>query len=133
MKVYLHGAREGQTIVINGASFVDGVAEVSEAMFHYLASYYGAKSVPVSEKVAEEIIVGGKKPEEDGAEILHQVLESRREQISIKRSENEKLLDEIETSKNFGVVKSFVKKATGITPKNKEHAIQLLKGVRDTT
>lgn len=49
MKCYLHGPREGETIVINGVQFINGVADMPTLPI-YFERYYNVKDYPPQER-----------------------------------------------------------------------------------
>jgi hypothetical protein len=152
--LYLHGPREGQTIKIRGVQFIAGVAEYP-TFPKSLEKFYGVKDTPpkgfekIKQPKGQEIKFGAK--ELDQKELAKSIQELAKDvqesDVSVnneqedKEKEQKELRELIESKKkdlsedklktfddfnNWGKWKSYVKKTTGLNPKNKVLADQIM-------
>jgi len=155
LKLYLHGPREGQTIKIRDVHFVDGVAEYP-TFPKSLARYYGVKDFPpesfnnIKQPKGQEITFGVKEldQEELAKSIKEQAKEANDGEMQDEEGQQEKeiaqkeLRELIEAQKlelsrerikkmsdfgnNFPKYKAYVKELTGLSPRGKKQAKELL-------
>jgi hypothetical protein len=132
MKVYLHGGRTGHTFSIKDVQFVDGVAEVDE-LSTYLERYYAVKPYPPeghpdNNKGEEDGVQTeeGQEAEEvndqsqDGYDELLKVVEEKKKEL------NKPKIKTMEDFDKFFEYKAYVKELTGITPKTKKQAEEVM-------
>lgn len=129
MRLMLTGGRAGKTERIAGVQFVDGFAEWP-SLPRVLERYYGVvEAVEEVESGLQTEEVEEKAEVVDDSDLLKQVIEAKKKEIEEKAEQVENLsLDGVDwKSMPFLTQKAFIKKITGVAPKNKTEAYAVMK------
>jgi hypothetical protein len=138
----LVGPNAGKTIRIRDYQFVEGICKVSSVP-QTLIKYYGAvvddgkvQEQETKEEVTAETVdespedakeVPSQAEEDNGQAILRQVIEAKKREIETKEAEVEPTKYKTqEDFKNFFEYKAYVVAVSGVTPKNKKDAIEIM-------
>jgi hypothetical protein len=134
LKVYAHGPNAGKTVLIGGVQFVNGEANIPKLSnrlerFYSVKDYAPVGEVVVAEKVDSTVVVAIETPvseavveEDNGAELLRQVVEDKKKEIE---KEVTRILRWVDFN-NIGKFRAYVKEVTGAMPRTHKEGDALL-------